>query len=142
MRRAQHANRRDSTNLPERCGSRARRSREVHRRTDEERMSLMRHSRLALLAAIATTRSAATLAPAQTAKKPGNPAAPATAKAPAPAKALTAEQILDKAIEMNGGKTAYQQHSSFTMKGTFTIPNQNMSGTVEVYSKAPDKSLT
>jgi hypothetical protein len=59
-------------------------------------------------------------------------------KAEPKAATLTAEQILDKAIEMSGGRTAYEKHSSLVLKGNFAIPAQSLNGTIEVYSKAPN----
>ncbi len=54
----------------------------------------------------------------------------------------TVDQILDKFIESSGGKAALEKVTSRYVKGTFDIPSMGASGTVEIYAKAPNKSLT
>ncbi|MBB6049378.1 hypothetical protein [Armatimonas rosea] len=61
-------------------------------------------------------------------------AAPVVAQAPKP----TGAQILDKNVTASGG-AAWQAVQSFTAKGTVTVAAQSISGTVEVYAKAPNK---
>src|SRR5215471_5741870 len=49
------------------------------------------------------------------------------------------DQILDKYVQAIGGKAAVQRVTSIVMKGTFEAPAFGASGTVERYSKAPNK---
>jgi hypothetical protein len=51
----------------------------------------------------------------------------------------TVDQILDKYVQALGGKAAVQRLTSIVMKGTFEAPAFGASGTVERYSKAPNK---
>jgi len=51
----------------------------------------------------------------------------------------TADQIIDKYVQAIGGKAAVQRVTSIVMKGTFEAPAFGASGTVERYSKAPNK---
>src|SRR5215472_1203973 len=51
----------------------------------------------------------------------------------------TVDQILDKYVQAIGGKAAVQRVTSIVMKGTFEAPAFGASGTVERYSKAPNK---
>jgi hypothetical protein len=91
----------------------------------------------AFVVATAVSASAQTARPDAPAAKPTAPAG----AAPAPSASLSAEQILDKAVEMSGGRAAYEKHTSLVMKGGFAIPSQGINGTIEVVSKAPNKSL-
>ena len=54
----------------------------------------------------------------------------------------TVDQILDKYVMALGGKAAIEKHTSRVMKGTLDIPAAGVSGSAELYAKAPDKSLT
>jgi hypothetical protein len=54
----------------------------------------------------------------------------------------TAEQILAKNAEATGAKALGQKITSLVMKGTFEMPAMGVKGTIEVYSKTPNKSLT
>src|SRR5215471_9715286 len=49
------------------------------------------------------------------------------------------DQILDKYVQAIGGKAAIQKVTSMVMKGTFEVPAFGASGTIERYSKAPNK---
>ena len=49
------------------------------------------------------------------------------------------DQILDKYVQAIGGKAAVQRLTSMVMKGTFEVPTFGASGTIERYSKAPNK---
>ena len=49
------------------------------------------------------------------------------------------DQILDKYVQAIGGKAAVQKVTSIVMKGTFEVPAFGASGTIERYSKAPNK---
>jgi hypothetical protein len=61
-------------------------------------------------------------------------ALPAAAQAPKP----TGTQILDKNVAAGGG-AAWQIVQSFTAKGTISVPAQSISGTVDIFAKAPNK---
>ncbi len=72
---------------------------------------------------------------------------PQPAKAPeAPAKATAAEptvdQILDKYVQAIGGRQAVEKITSRATKGTFELPAMGLKGELEIYAKAPNKSLT
>ena len=78
-----------------------------------------------------------TTEPVQT--KPTPPAAGETTTTP-PAPALpSAAEVLDRYVEVTGGKAAYDKLTSSVMTGKMSIPSQNISGTVEVYMAAPRK---
>ncbi|MCI0486999.1 MAG: hypothetical protein L0229_10405 [Blastocatellia bacterium] len=51
------------------------------------------------------------------------------------------DQILDKYVKAIGGKAAIEKHTSRVMRGTIDIPAAGVSGSAEIYAKAPDKSL-
>jgi len=51
----------------------------------------------------------------------------------------TPDQIVDKFTEAVGGRAAYEKVTTRTMKGEVTIPDDNTTGTLEVYAKAPDR---
>lgn len=51
-----------------------------------------------------------------------------------------AETILDKAVEVTGGKAAYQKIHNEVSTGTMSIAG--MSGTATIYKAEPDKTLT
>ena len=58
-----------------------------------------------------------------------------------PAAALPGvDEILDKYIKATGGKEAIQKVSSRMGKGSFEIEAMNMTGTIEMYAKAPNKN--
>jgi hypothetical protein len=68
------------------------------------------------------------------------------AKAPeAAAKATTAEptvdQILDKFEQAIGGRQAMEKITSRVAKGVFELPSMGVKGEMELYAKAPNKSL-
>ena len=56
-------------------------------------------------------------------------------------KAPTVDQILDKYVQAIGGKAAHEKLTSRTGKGTFDIPAMGAGGPLEMYAKAPNKSL-
>jgi len=56
--------------------------------------------------------------------------------------APTIDQILDKYVKAIGGKAALQAPTSRVMKGTIDVPAIGAKGTIEIYSKAPNKQLT
>jgi len=51
-----------------------------------------------------------------------------------------AEEILEKFVKAVGGKEALEKHSTRVIKGTMDIDAMNMSGTIEIYAKAPNKN--
>lgn len=50
-----------------------------------------------------------------------------------------AETILDRYIEVTGGKAAYEKHKTEVQIGTMEIPAQGMKGTFTHYAADPDK---
>ena len=73
----------------------------------------------------------ATTAPAQKA-----PALKATEKAPTP------QELLQKNIELMGGKDAWMKIKDITMKGEFVIAGAGMGGPIMIRQKAPNQQLT
>lgn len=66
-------------------------------------------------------------------------------KAPAakPTPALpSVDQILDKYVQALGGKAAIEKLNSRVTKGTFEIPDQGLTGSLDAYSKAPNKTAS
>ncbi|MBI3652008.1 MAG: hypothetical protein HY231_13390 [Acidobacteria bacterium] len=61
----------------------------------------------------------------------------------APAAALpTAEQIVDKFIQATGGKAAREKLTSRVSKGQFEVPAMGATGPIEIYAKAPNKTIS
>ena len=56
--------------------------------------------------------------------------------------ALTAEQIIDKAIEVTGGRAAREKITSTRFQGTLEIPSMAVKGPLDYYAKAPNKLAT
>ena len=52
----------------------------------------------------------------------------------------TIDQVLDKAVTALGGRAAMEKVTSRTGKGTIEIPDAGMSGSIQVYEKAPNLS--
>lgn len=52
------------------------------------------------------------------------------------------EAILDKYVEVTGGKAAYDQLSNRVVKGTFAVPAQGLELSLAIYEAKPDKSYT
>lgn len=50
----------------------------------------------------------------------------------------TADRILDRYLEAEGGRTAWQKLTSRVSTGKVDVPSMSLSGTVEIYEKAPD----
>src|SRR5262245_20107020 len=64
-----------------------------------------------------------------------------TPKADAKAAALpSVEAILDNNLKAIGGKEAIEKIKSRSMKGSFDIEAMNMTGPIEMFAKAPNKS--
>jgi len=76
---------------------------------------------------------------AQTTPQKPEPKAPAAAKAEA---MPSVDQILDKHVQALGGKAAIEKVSSTIITGTFELPAMGMSGSLEIYAKAPNKHAT
>ena len=53
-----------------------------------------------------------------------------------------ADSILDKYVEVTGGKAAYQKHHSEISKGSLSMAAMGLKGEVTSYRVEPDKSLT
>ncbi len=51
-------------------------------------------------------------------------------------------EIFAKFVKALGGEKALRRYSSSHTTGEFSIPSQGINGTLEVYAKAPNKSLT
>ena len=60
----------------------------------------------------------------------------------AQAQTLTIDQILDSYVTAIGGRAAVEKITSLTARGTIDVPDANLSGTVEVFQKAPNKAST
>jgi len=67
----------------------------------------------------------------------GDPAAKRAATAAVP----SADQILDRYVEAIGGRAAWQKVTSRHSTGTIEAPALNMSGTIEIFEKAPNRVL-
>jgi zinc protease len=53
-----------------------------------------------------------------------------------------AEVILDRYIEVTGGKAAYQKHDHETLTGTITFTEQGLNGRLVRYAMAPDREYS
>ena len=53
-----------------------------------------------------------------------------------------AETILDRYVEVTGGKAAYQKHTSEILTGTISFPEQGLNGQLKRYAMAPDKEYS
>lgn len=88
---------------------------------------------LSLAILVAGAGASAALAQQKTAAKPAPaPAAPAT---------LTAEQVLQKYVEASGGAAAYEKRKTTVMKANLSLAAMGINGTIETWSKAPNKIL-
>lgn len=56
-----------------------------------------------------------------------------------PGSSQTAEEILKKMIEVQGGKKTFESIKDMTMTGTIEMPVQGLSGTLTLYKKEPNK---
>lgn len=64
----------------------------------------------------------------------------AAQQAGAPAALPQAETILDRYIEVTGGKAAYEKRANEITTGTFEMTAQGIKGAVTMYSAPPDKT--
>jgi len=53
-----------------------------------------------------------------------------------------AETILDRYVEVTGGKAAYQKHTHQKMTGTLLVPDVGMTGNLTRYAATPDKEYS
>jgi zinc protease len=92
-----------------------------------------------LLGVVAAASALAQTPQPQTPQQETKPAQTTPAK---PAEAMpTVDQILDKYVQAVGGKAAIQKLNSTFSKGTIDIPVAGVSGPIEIYAKAPNKSV-
>src|SRR5215813_4835567 len=54
----------------------------------------------------------------------------------------TVDQILDKYIQASGGRQAVEKITSRVTKGTVELSTMGLKGDIEIYAKAPNKTLT
>ncbi len=66
----------------------------------------------------------------------------AAAPAPAPAPLPSAKQILDRYVEVTGGRAAYEKAKHRTLTGTFELKGMGMKGSLLLQQSAPDKMRT
>ena len=64
------------------------------------------------------------------------------AAAPAPAPLPPARQILDRYVEVTGGRAAYEKAKHRTLTGTFELKGLGMRGSLLLQQSAPDKMRT
>lgn len=53
-----------------------------------------------------------------------------------------AETILDRYVEVTGGKAAYEKHTMEILKGLISFPEQGLTGQLTRYAMAPDKEYS
>lgn len=53
-----------------------------------------------------------------------------------------AETILDRYVEVTGGKAAYEKHTTEILKGMISFPEQGLTGQLTRYAMAPDKEYS
>jgi len=70
---------------------------------------------------------------------PAGPAASSSGASAVPAPSV--DQILEKYVEASGGREAWQQLHSRVSKGTIDVAAMNLSGTVEMREKAPNRLI-
>ncbi|HEX5042725.1 MAG TPA: hypothetical protein VFV75_07450 [Candidatus Polarisedimenticolaceae bacterium] len=64
------------------------------------------------------------------------------AATPAPAPLPPAKQILDRYVEVTGGRAAYEKAKHRTLTGTFELKGMGMKGSLLLQQSAPDKMRT
>jgi hypothetical protein len=65
----------------------------------------------------------------------------AGAQRPEKPAAVTADQILNRNLEAEGGRAAFEKLTSRVMTGTISVPSMSLTGTIELREKAPNRSL-
>jgi len=98
-----------------------------------------------VLASAQTAQPAAPPKQAPAAPKPAppvpKPAPAATQKTPQQGNLPSARSIIDRHIEAIGGRKAVLAHTSSHASGTLSMPSSGISGALDVYGAAPNKSL-
>ncbi|GAH77879.1 unnamed protein product, partial [marine sediment metagenome] len=56
-----------------------------------------------------------------------------------PGSGQTAEEIIKKMIEVQGGKKVFESIEDMTLYGTLEMAQQGLSGSITIYKKEPDK---
>jgi hypothetical protein len=51
------------------------------------------------------------------------------------------QEVIEKFVEVTGGRQAYAKLKTRVSTGTFTLPQQNLTGPITLYQKAPDQVL-
>ncbi|HKQ80366.1 MAG TPA: hypothetical protein VJ810_42120 [Blastocatellia bacterium] len=74
-------------------------------------------------------------------EKPQPAKAPEVNTAKATAAEPTVDQILDKYVQAIGGRQAVEKITSRVTKGTFEVSSAGLTGEIEIYAKAPNKTL-
>lgn len=54
---------------------------------------------------------------------------------------MSAAQVLEKSVEMRGGRKAFERITTTVIKGIVEMTNQGLKGTLEIYAKSPNKLL-
>jgi hypothetical protein len=75
-------------------------------------------------------------------EKPQPAKAPEAKTAKETAAEPTVDQILDKYVQAIGGRQAMEKVTSRVTKGTFELSAMGLKGEIEIYAKAPNKSLS
>ncbi|MCG3160708.1 MAG: hypothetical protein JMDDDDMK_01777 [Acidobacteria bacterium] len=96
--------------------------------------------RIALI--LAFSMLAAIAVAAQDKPKADTPKADAAKSDAKPAALPTVDEVLDKFVKALGGREAVEKITSRSVKGSFEIEAMNMTGTLEMAAKAPNKSAT
>jgi len=76
------------------------------------------------------------------AQKPDSSKPPTPKDVPSAVKLPTAKEVLEKYVKALGGRDALQKHKSRYQTGTLEFSPMGLKGTVEVYSRSDDKTLT
>jgi zinc protease len=79
---------------------------------------------------------------AQSAAQPDTQAIPANAKPASSTAYPRVGEILDRYEKAIGGRDAWEKLTSRVMLGTIEVPSANLTGTVMVHEKAPNKFMT
>jgi len=95
----------------------------------------MRRTRT-ILAAVCVLLASSISAGAQTTPQPASNSRPTSSGA-----TPTVDQILNRYLAAVGGRAAIEKLTSRVMTGTLSVPSMQLSGTVEIHEKAPNRSL-